>query len=276
MRKQSIHRQFYLIIFAIFMLLTCFGTGISIAKAETVHTVDEVAESIVFITFKKGSSEDRGNYLGASFFFPKETFEIEYEYGVAVFPEKFIERYELYGDYLARKEAEGISIAVITSSGGQVDNGRLITYNITKIPEKAFNQRLVYVFFVRNAEGEVAYKEPVISSFAETTYEYLSIEELQTMAYKRQKAMELDNSFRTLIIKTAEMTNSIWLYLVIGCSSVVAIWGAYIGIRVLVAKKNEQKIDAKGMMENLLIGIIFAFILAVAAPLLINGLAAIV
>ena len=93
------------------LLLFAFfpGIGTVSASAETTHTIEEVADGVVFITFKKGTSEERGNYVGASFFFPNECYESEYKYGVAVFPEKFIARYELYGDYIARKEADGIS-----------------------------------------------------------------------------------------------------------------------------------------------------------------------
>ena len=273
MRKQSINRQFYLIIFAIFMLLTCFGTGISTAKAETIYTVEEVAESIVFITFKKGSSEDRGNYLGASFYFPEEPFEEDYEYGIAVFPEKFIERYELYGDYIARKEADNISIALVSGHIGREEGGQIHTYNISKIPEVAFNQRLVYVFYVRNSDGEVAYKEPVISSYNATTLESVSYDELMSMAKERLKEIETEKNFKSITDKLTELIDSIWIYLIIGCSAVVVIWGAYIGIRLAVAKKNEQKADTQGMVKRLVIGIVIMFVLAGALPLLVKGLA---
>ena len=274
MRKQSIHRQLYLIIFALLAILSCFGTGISIAKAETRYTVDEVAESIVFITFKKGISEERGSYLGASFFFPKETFEEDYEYGVAVFPEKYIAKFELYGDYIARKESEGIAISISFSSGGWLDDGKLCNYNIINIPEKGLSMRLAYVMFVRNSDGEVAYKEPVISSFEETILEDVSIDELLSMAKDRQREMETEKKFKSITKNLSELIDSIWIYLVIGCSAVVVIWGAYIGIRLAIAKKNEQKADTQGMVKRLVIGIVIMFVLAGALPLLVKGLAA--
>ena len=58
----------------------------------------------------------------------------------------------------------------------------------------------------------------------------------------------------------------------IALSSVVVVWGAYIGIKVVVAKKNEEKIDARGMVKSLIIGIVITFVLAVSVPLLMQGL----
>ncbi|MBQ3505155.1 MAG: hypothetical protein IJA89_00080, partial [Clostridia bacterium] len=69
-----------------------------------------------------------------------------------------------------------------------------------------------------------------------------------------------------------ELVNSVWVYVVIAFGSVVVVWGAYIGIRVIIAKKNEDKINANGMIKNLVIGIVVMFVIAVGAPLLINGL----
>ncbi|MBR1676618.1 MAG: hypothetical protein IJ706_04830 [Clostridia bacterium] len=259
------------------IFLTCLlsvETGAVTVKADTKYTVEEVADSIVFITFKKGVTEERGNYLCASFFFPDETFEEEYEYGVATFPEKYITRYELYGDYIARKEAEGIAIQVVTGSGGRQENGRLCNYNIVHIPDKGLSMRIAYVIFVRNSKGDIAYKEPVISSFEETILENVSTDELLSMAKERQKEIEADRNFKNITDKISELVDSIWIYLVIGCLAVVVIWGAYIGIRIMVTKKNEQKADAQGMVKRLVIGIVIMFVLAGAVPLLIKGLAA--
>ena len=276
MRQKVKNTRLYIIMFMLFVCFLSFGTGAVTAKAATLHTVEEVAEHVVFVTFKKGYSDERGNFLGATFYFPDEYFEVEYEYGIAVFPEKFIARYELYGDYIERKERDGIAISLLVGNGSQIDSGSVKTFNIQKIPEAGLTMRLVYVFFVRNADGEVAYKEPVISSFSETTSEVFTTEELITIAKKRQNAINMDKGFEKMIKKSSELVDSIWIYLVIGCSSVVAVWGAYIGIRIAVAKKNEQKVDGKGMLKNLLIGTVVMFVLALVPPLLIKGLAALI
>ena len=41
-----------------------------------------------------------------------------------------------------------------------------------------------------------------------------------------------------------------------------------------IAHKNEEKINARDMVKNLIIGIIIIFVVAMGAPLLINGLSA--
>ncbi len=44
--------------------------------------------------------------------------------------------------------------------------------------------------------------------------------------------------------------------------------------RIAIAHKNEEKINARDMVKNLIIGIIIIFVVAMGAPLLINGLSA--
>ena len=50
--------------------------------------------------------------------------------------------------------------------------------------------------------------------------------------------------------------------------------GAYIGIKIAIAHRNEEKINAKDMVKQLIIGIVIIFVVAMGAPLLINGLSA--
>ena len=84
----------------------------------------------------------------------------------------------------------------------------------------------------------------------------------------------MDSQFEIIVEKLSELIDLTWIYLVIGASAVVIVWGAYIGIRIAVAKKNEEKINAKGMIKGLVIGIVIAFVLAAGLPLLIKGLSA--
>lgn len=271
------NKQKRILSFIVLVFTVCsfgLGTGTVTASAEALHTVEEAANGIVFITFKKGTSEERGNYLGASFFYPDEYYEDEYEYGIAVFPEKFIERYELYGDYIARKEAEGIAISLSVGNGGRVEDGRLMSYNISHIPDTALGMRLAFVSFVRSADGTVAYRDPVISSFNEATLEDPTTETLVSLAKDRQKEIAMNGQFEIIVDKLSELVDSVWIYLVIGAAAIVVVWGAYIGIRIVVAKKNEEQINARGMVKGLIIGIVIAFVLAGGVPLLIKGLSA--
>ena len=89
---------------------------------------------------------------------------------------------------------------------------------------------------------------------------------------KAEQANDVQSSFRSIVLKLQELIDSVWIYVVIAFSSVVAVWGAYIGIRVTVAKKNEEKINARGMVKQIAVGIIVMFVFAMGTPLVINGL----
>ena len=64
------------------------------------------------------------------------------------------------------------------------------------------------------------------------------------------------------------------MYSFMALAAVVVVWGAFVGIKIAIAHKNEEKINARDMVKNLIIGIIIIFVVAMGAPLLINGLSA--
>ena len=68
--------------------------------------------------------------------------------------------------------------------------------------------------------------------------------------------------------------NSFWIYIVLALTAVVVIWGAYVGIKIAIAHRNEEKINARDIIKNLIIGIVVIFVVAMGAPLLIRGLSA--
>lgn len=82
----------------------------------------------------------------------------------------------------------------------------------------------------------------------------------------------LNENLGNIVTKLNELMDSFWLYIVLALAGVVVIWGAYVGIRIAVANRNEEKINARGMVKSLIIGIVVIFVIAVGAPLLINGL----
>ena len=84
----------------------------------------------------------------------------------------------------------------------------------------------------------------------------------------------LNENLQGIITKLSELMNSFWIYIVLAMAAVVVVWGAYIGIKVAIAHRNEDKINARGMVKSLIIGIIVMFVIAMGAPLLINGLSA--
>ena len=84
----------------------------------------------------------------------------------------------------------------------------------------------------------------------------------------------LNGSLAGIVNKHKGLMDSFWLYIVLALAAVVVIWGAYIGIKIAIAHRNEEKINARDMVKNLIIGIVIIFVVAMGAPLLINGLSA--
>lgn len=84
----------------------------------------------------------------------------------------------------------------------------------------------------------------------------------------------LNESLASIIEKLNELMNSFWIYIVLALAAVVVVWGAYVGIKIAIAHRNEEKINARDMIKNLIIGIVIIFVVAMGAPLLIKGLSA--
>lgn len=87
-------------------------------------------------------------------------------------------------------------------------------------------------------------------------------------------AESLNDNLASIVEKLKSLMDSFWMYIVIALAAVVVVWGAYIGIKIAIAHKNEEKINARDMVKNLIIGIVIIFVVAMGAPLLINGLSA--
>lgn len=85
-------------------------------------------------------------------------------------------------------------------------------------------------------------------------------------------ATTLNDSLAQIVGKLQTLMDSFWIYIVLALAAVVVVWGAYVGIKIAIAHKNEEKINARDMIKNLVIGIIIIFVVAMGAPLLIEGL----
>lgn len=84
----------------------------------------------------------------------------------------------------------------------------------------------------------------------------------------------LNESLQGIVTKLNELMDSFWIYIVLAMAAVVVVWGAYIGIKIAIANRNEEKINSRDMVKNLIIGIVIMFVVAMGAPLLIEGLSA--
>ena len=87
-------------------------------------------------------------------------------------------------------------------------------------------------------------------------------------------AATLDGNLGQIVTNLQTLMDSFWIYIVMALAAVVVVWGAYVGIKIAIAHKNEEKINAREMVKNLIIGIVIIFVIAMGAPLLINGLSA--
>ena len=87
-------------------------------------------------------------------------------------------------------------------------------------------------------------------------------------------AATLNENLQEIVTKLNELMDTFWIYIVMALAAVVVVWGAYVGIRIAVANRNEEKINARDMVKNLVVGIVIIFVVAMGAPLLINGLSA--
>ena len=74
-------------------------------------------------------------------------------------------------------------------------------------------------------------------------------------------AATLNDNLAEIVGKLQSLMDSFWIYIVMALAAVVVVWGAFVGIKI-------------AMVKNLIIGIIIIFVVAMGAPLLINGLSA--
>ena len=65
-------------------------------------------------------------------------------------------------------------------------------------------------------------------------------------------AATLDGNLAQIIEKLNGLMDSFWSYIILGLAAVVVVWGAYVGIKIAIAHKNEEKINARDMVKNLI------------------------
>lgn len=87
-----------------------------------------------------------------------------------------------------------------------------------------------------------------------------------------EEASTLDSSLAQIIEKLNELMGSVWNYVILALAAGIVLWGVYVGIKIVLANRREEKINARDMLKNLIIGIVVIFVIAMGAPLLIKGL----
>ena len=263
----------------IVLLAMIFGFAFSVpvaayaASAETDKTqADTIIEQSFFFGWRKGENDSRGRYIVAMFYVPDEVYDSECTYGVALFPKRYMEKFNVYDNYLTAFAEQNVAILnVIGSNAQEAPEGKVFRIGITNIMEKNMSLDFTFVFYATDRDGNTAYLLPQFAAYNTLSAKEMTDEEILTLL-EQQKGMK--ENFGQITGKLSDLVDSVWLYLVIAAGSVVLVWGAYIGIRVAIAKKNDEKNNAKDMIKRLIIGIIIAFVLAGGLPLLVKGLAA--
>ena len=276
-KKSSTSNIFVLLImFLLLCSMFCGGGVVTTAKAAEVTSgsekVQNNVDNSVFITFAKGASADKGQYIYGCFYVPDTVYDSSLEYGVVVFPRWFAERYGITGNYIEEYTAIGMydSLAImVVPNPSSISEGKILKCGIVNIPEAGANMELSFIFFVRDSEGNIAYEIPRHAAYATLLAEDYTYNELAKMIGQRVKT---ESSFGQIVTKIDELIDCVWVYVVIALASVVVVWGAYIGIKIIIANKNDEKINARDMVKQLIVGIVIMFVLAVGLPLLINGL----
>ena len=264
----------------ILILLTIFGFALTVPTTafaeeteqteETKPQAGEIVEKMFFFGFRKGEDETHGRYIVAMIYVPDEVYFEDCTYGVTIFPKIYMERFNVYSDYMNNLASQGKPYIDVTGITYQsAPEGKVFRCGISNIRDTNTSLEFAFIGYVKDVDGNTAYIMPEYGEYNTLTVGELTNEQiLEKLNYE----LTVRSTFGTIADKIAELVDSIWIYLVIGCLAVVVIWGAYIGIRIAVAKKSEQKIDVRGMVKNLAVGIVIMFVLSAVLPLLIKGL----
>lgn len=262
-----------LLCLAMFMPVSVMSASADEAGEDAPHSVEAIIENTTFIAFRKS---DIPSYykrsMFACYYVPNEYYESSYIYGVIIFPKDYADRFGIKSDYLKTAEEKGVKLAVLEAPGAlEGANGKIFKCGLVEILEQNVTRTFSFIFYVKDSEGNIEYTSPKFAEYNTLDAKDFSDSELIEMA---ERKLETENSFKAIVDKLVELIDSIWTYVVLGMVGVVVVWGGFIGIRIIVANRNEEKINARNMLKSLVIGIIVMFTIAVVCPMLIKGLSA--
>ena len=279
-KHNIIRNSLFGLLLAVLMVITMFSSVVTAHASEQTEVPNEptraeqIIEKTKFLTFRKGNTEDYGRFMFACFFVPDEALFDDCTYSVMICPRSYLERVDYCGDYVNVFNELGVQVLTIDAPKDysvKTDGGAIFKYGIVNILDQNINREFSFVFYATDSNGNTEYFQPQYADYTTLLAENYTNEELIVML---EQKLAMEDNFDTILLKLNELVDSIWMYLIIAMASVVVVWGAYIGIRVAVAKKKDEKIDAMSMVKHLIIGIIVAFVIAMGAPLLIKGLGA--
>lgn len=386
LRKKSLQT----VITIILMLCMCLPSITVVAKADE-KSLAETMNEIAYVGIIKGDNADKGKHLTAHYFVSGNVDFTGKEFGVVIFPRAYLEKYNIYDDYLAQFAAIGKSVMDLKGlSYHTVTGGKIYRMGISNLLSQNLNREFCFVPYLKSGSnivygtrhfasynGLADYAEPTFLCFSEyensTDGKAINIstflsgndvgKSLRTFAVSESymKAHGLaEDSLKTitpdamqelpfctneitigmlytatlkhitdadekyyfavylsadgedeyvyykvtaytgisknnitanaengivpnlgtttnesldLIVKQLKkLVNSVWVYVVTAFAAVTVVWGSVIGIKIAIAKRRDEKINARGMIKSLVIGIIVMAVIAVGAPLIITGL----
>ncbi|MGN0760566.1 MAG: hypothetical protein ACI4MV_01330 [Christensenellales bacterium] len=83
----------------------------------------------------------------------------------------------------------------------------------------------------------------------------------------------LENQLQQFGSNLSALMSTIWPWLLGIGLTLIALWGAFIGVKIIKARKAEEKQEAKALVKQLIIGVVAIFLIAMGGPLIIQGLA---
>lgn len=269
--KKKIHRTVWFLIMIISGFIINPFSVLSVKADENgaqAVSAQDVINASLFLEYKKGEDDDYGRYIVSCWYIPTEYLISEFSYGVVIFPKLYMERFEVYDNFMENFTAKGKKFLDVKAPLENMSNG-LCKCGIARILEQNMSLEFTFVLYVTDENG-TAYSEPHFGTYNNMrTREYTNTE---LMSIARRK-LGMRDSFNEIIIKLNELIDAVWIYMVVGFTGIISVWGSVIGIKIAVARKNEEKINARGMVKSLIIGVVILFVISFALPLLIKGLA---
>lgn len=273
LKNNNKSKSLFLFLIMFFIVISMFSGVTVTANAQTIepnYTAQDIVDNTVFVTFRKGENAERGKYMVACFYVPNEYYDTANTYGVVIFPKDYGIKYNITADYHKQAEENGAALAdVVAKTALKEENGYGINCGLSKIYEGNLSRTFCFIFYAKDVNGNIAYSTPQFADYNSLNVGEMTLDEL---LQKTELALDMQSSFRTIVLKLQELVDSIWIYVVIAMSSVIIVWVLYIGIKVIIAQKNEEKINARGMLKGLLVGVIVMFVIAVGTPLIISGM----
>lgn len=87
-------------------------------------------------------------------------------------------------------------------------------------------------------------------------------------------ADDLNTNLNTILNQIKTLIGEFKSFIIGILIAAVVVWCIYVAVRLIIAHRNEERVDAKRLIKNLILGVVIMFVLIYGVPLLIEGLQA--